>query len=202
MRRLAFAVLYGPAARHYDAFTAWLYLGEWARWQETALPLLPEEGLVLELGAGTAALARLAVRPGRRWLATEPSAPMLRVARRRPSTGSTWLVRAAAHALPVASASADAVLATFPTSYIFAPATGGEIRRVLKPDGRLIVVIGGELKPHGLRRRLRQTALHLFYGQTGEPITSDFALPGFAGATRQVETPHGHAAVYVAVPSG
>ncbi len=197
LRTLAFAALYGPAARFYDRFTAWLFLGEWARWQRVVLPHLPAAGLVVELGAGTAALARHAARPERRWLALEPSAAMLRVAR-DPNAGETpWLVRASARAVPVADHSVDAVVATFPTAYLLDPVTAREIRRILKPTGRLIVVLAGELAPVGLRRRFRRGALRLFYGTDRGRTPDTLDLAGLTGAIHLVETEYGRATLYV-----
>lgn len=196
LRQRLFRLLYGPAARVYDPFAAWLFLGEWARWQRTALPLLPDRGLVVELGAGTGALARIGARPGRPWLAIEPSPAMLAVARRHHNYAGPRFVRSTADALPVVTGAADAVVATFPAPYILDAATHAEIARVLKPGGRAVVVLSGELLPHGRRRRLRRTALRLFSGGA-RTSSSEFALTGFAGEVRSVGTRHGTATVYV-----
>ena len=47
-----------------------------------------------------------------------------------------WFVQA----LPFAEGVFDTVVATFPTEYIFEPPALGEIKRVLQPDGRLVIV--------------------------------------------------------------
>jgi SAM-dependent methyltransferase len=202
-RALAFATLYGPAAPLYDAFTRWLFLGEWARWQKTVLPLLPETGLVVELGAGTAGLARRAARPTRFWLAVEPSKPMLRAARRGPLPPGVGLVRAEADALPLGDAAAAAVVATFPGPYMLSPATAREVRRVLRPGGVLVVVLDGRLVPDGVRRRLRRVALRLFYGRDRvEQANGTTTLGGLAGTLRRISTRHGEATVFTAVRDG
>lgn len=196
LRRLAFDLLYGPAAPVYDLFTAWLFLGEWSRWQRTAIPFLPQTGLVVELGAGTGALARAAAQPGRAWLAVEPSRSMLRAARRRPLPAACRLVRATASALPLPDGRGDAVVATFPGPYLFSSATALELRRVLRPGGRLVVVLDGRLAPNGPRRRFRRAALHAFYG-SGSGTTPDVSIPGFSGSLRTVQTPHGTAMLWI-----
>ena len=201
LRARLFRVLYGPAARTYDPFTTWLFLGEWARWQQAVLPLLPETGLIVELGAGTGALAVAGCGPGRGWIGIEPSPSMLRVAKRRLRPGGPWFVRATAESIPVATGRAGAVLATFPTPFVLAEATAREARRVLRPDGRIVVALSGELAPTGLRRRARRLALRLFYAGAPQTQAGPFALPGFAGTIERVATRHGTVDVYVGTPA-
>ncbi len=195
VRAAAFAALYGPFARVYDAFTAWLFLGEWSRWQRLALPLLPDGGVVVELGSGTGVLAAVGVRGRAVWIGIEPSAAMLAVARRRRGPSSPRFVRANAAALPVRTASVDAVVATFPAPYILAPQTARELRRILKPGGRVVVVLSGELAAVGPRRRFRRAALRAFYGRGRD--RKAFELGGFAGRTEQMTSWYGTAEVYV-----
>lgn len=201
LRGLAFALLYGRGAPYYDRFTDWLFLGEWGRWRETVFPLLPETGLVVELGAGTGRLATAVQRPGRTWIATEPSASMLATAP-RPLGEGVWMVRAGAAALPLPDGVVDAVVATFPTSYILGRRTADEIRRVLAPCGKLVVVVEGELKADGGRRQWRRKALSLFYGSRQVEAAENFGFPGFDGGVRLVPTLHGEAMVYVGVRAG
>lgn len=199
--RLAlFRVLYGPAAPFYDRFTDWLFLGEWRRWQLAALPLLPARGLVVELGPGTGALSVVGASPSRPWLGVEPSRAMLRVARnRRPREvgARRWLVRGSAQRLPLPDGVAAAVMATFPTPYIGAPASVAEIHRVLAPDGILVIVLAGDLTGDDVGRRLRRRLLRSFYGRApSNDAGSSFDPPGFAGAISQRPTSHGVAVVY------
>lgn len=201
-RRIAFSTLYGPAAPVYDAFTHRLFLGEWARWQQAALPFLPTSGCVVELGAGTGALARIGGVGARRWIAVEPSRAMLRAARRQPGGDTPIFVRATAQALPLAAGAADAVVATFPGPFLFAPTTVAEIARILRPGGRLVVVLDGRMAPDGWRRRLRSTALRRFYGQSTDAARTDPAsAPATAGFTtdfQTVPTRHGAATLFLA----
>lgn len=196
LRRIAFATLYGRGARLYDRFTDWLFLGEWRRWQETVLPLVPPTGLVVELGAGTGRLAEMAILPERRWLAIEPSASMVAVIGHRRRRGVRG-VRATAAAVPLPDGVANAVVATFPTRYVLEPAAAAEMRRILAQDGRVVVVLDGTLAPHGPRRRLRRRALGLFYASAGEGKSMPFRVAGFEGETRAIRTAHGTATVYV-----
>ncbi|MCS6889403.1 MAG: class I SAM-dependent methyltransferase [Chloroflexus sp.] len=137
--RWLFQRLYHELAWSYDLI-AWLVSGGyWQRWVVAAVPAL--RGRVLELGCGPGYLQRaLAARPGVVGLDASPA--MLR----RAARFTKRLVRADARRLPFAGASFDTVCATFPAEYILDPATHAEIRRVLAPDGQLVIVDGGRLE--------------------------------------------------------
>jgi 23S rRNA (guanine745-N1)-methyltransferase len=100
----------------------------------TALPPYPG-GLVVDVGAGTGhhLAALLGARPGLRGVAIDVSkAALRRAARAHPRLAA---IRADAWSgLPLADGVAGAVL------NVFAPRHGAEFARVLRPDGRLIVV--------------------------------------------------------------
>ena len=177
-----------------------MFLGEWTRWQDLALPPLPAGGLIVELGSGTGALATRAIQPGRSWLCVERSAPMVAVARERCRRAGVWLVRGDANALPIPDKAAAALVATFPSAYVLQAATHRELGRVVQPDGRLVVVLSGSLAPDALSRRWRRRLLGVFYGRPDhadlEPRpTLDFS--GFAGSWSRLHTAHGTALVYV-----
>jgi SAM-dependent methyltransferase len=76
------------------------------------------------------------------------------------------VVEGRVQALPFADASFDSVVSTFPTEYIYDPAALRELARVLRPGGRLIIVIGAGLLPVGPVNFLL-TLLHaLVYGSS------------------------------------
>jgi SAM-dependent methyltransferase len=93
----------------------------------------------------------------------------------------------------------DAIVATFPTRYILDPAVAAEMARVLKPGGPLVVVLGGSLAPHGLRRRVRRSALWCFYGRAEGRGERALELAGFSGRHVEIATAHGAAEVVVFV---
>jgi 23S rRNA (guanine745-N1)-methyltransferase len=115
------------AAGHYAPLAAEL--------SALAARLCPADGILAEAGAGTGyyLASALAGLPGAAGLALDSSGYALRrAARAHPRLAAAacdiW------QALPVRSGSADLLL------NIFAPRNGAEFRRVLRPDGALIVV--------------------------------------------------------------
>ena len=100
-------------------------------------------GAVLEVGAGTGANAALYPAGLERLVLAEPEAPMAtrlrdRVASERPDAE---VLQAPAEALPFADATFDTVVATLVLCTVGDPARAtAELRRVLKPGGRLLLI--------------------------------------------------------------
>ena len=112
--------------------------------------------------------------------------------------GEPPLVRARAQAMPFQSGSFDSVVSTFPAEFIIDPATLAEIARVMKSDGRAVVVPGVVFK-----RSLPARFLAWLYTVTGQ---QEPAPPGLAQALAEaglaIETerePMGMVDVLVAV---
>jgi len=126
---------------------------------------------VLEVGCGTGAVARYArarVGAGGRVMGIDPSAGMIAVARRRAAREHLDIDFriAGIEALPFPDASVDVVLSSLMMHHLPADLkrTGlAEVRRVLKPGGRLVVVDFG--KRRGFLSRL---ALSAFVHHSGE----------------------------------
>lgn len=202
--RFGFRLLYNELAFAYDA-VAWLAsLGEWWRWQRTALNHLaaPPGATVLELAHGTGDFQRALRRAAYRTVALDLSLAMGRLARRklRRSHLPATLVRGRAQALPFADARFPAVISTFPTEFIAEPETLAEIYRVLAPGGRLIVVFNGVLTGGGAAR----AALDLAYRVTGqrgpwpEAVTTRVEAAGFRARVVVEELPRSAALLLVA----
>ena len=123
-------------------YNPFLALGERRGMRERRLRLLRgARGRVLEIGAGTG--LNLAHYPGGldELLLSEPVDPMARrlESRVRRSGVPGTVLRAGAEALPVATSSIDTVVSTMVLCTVPDPeAALGEIRRVLRPDGRLL----------------------------------------------------------------
>lgn len=184
---LGFRLLYNELAWLYDPVSWLASMGLWRRWQRTALAFLPSpDARVLELGSGPGhLLVELAAR-GYRVAGLDQSEAMVRLASRRlgllfggaPSPRRVLLIRGRASALPLARASFDAAVATFPTTYVGDPAFLHCLARVLRPGGRLIVVEEALLDT---RRGVVPRLLEWLYRITGQ------RGPGSPGLTERLE---------------
>jgi ubiquinone/menaquinone biosynthesis C-methylase UbiE len=148
--RFAFHLLYYQLAWTYD-LVAWLVsFGQWPAWRRTATLFL-QDGPTLELGYGTGGLmADMAARELAP-VGLDLSPYMARLARRRllRQRAIPRLVRGQAQQLPFPDASFANVVATFPTEFILDPATLTSLARVLRSNGRLVIVAIGHLKGPG-----------------------------------------------------
>lgn len=144
--RRAFHHFYRELAWTYDA-VAWLVSGGlWFQWARAALPEL--RGRTLELGFGTGHLQlALAARPAVFGLDASPQMAAIAAARLRRHGHPARLANGVAQRLPFPAAAFDTLLATFPAEYILDPAAHTEIRRVLAPGGRLVIVPLAQLDP-------------------------------------------------------
>jgi ubiquinone/menaquinone biosynthesis C-methylase UbiE len=148
--KLAFYLLYHQLAWSYDV-VAWLVsFGQWAGWRRLALRLT-RPGPTLELAYGTGGLFVDMLDRGYHPVGIDLSPYMARLAgnrlRRRGLPAS--ISRARAQGLPFPAGKFSNIIATFPTPYIFDPETLAEIERVMHSEGRLIIVMEGQLQ--GLR---------------------------------------------------
>ena len=96
-------------------------------------------GRVLEIGAGTGLNAAHYPSSVTELVLTEPEEAMTRVLRRKPEASRATVVQASADALPFPDGHFDAVVGTLVLCSVPRPeAALTEIRRVLKPGGRLV----------------------------------------------------------------
>jgi ubiquinone/menaquinone biosynthesis C-methylase UbiE len=165
--KLAFESLYGPFAWAYDWVSNTFFMGQWEAWQRSAIAHLEGER-VLELGMGTGNMQVALAGAGFEVWGVDLSAQMIRQATtkvRRSGLSVGRMVRASAGALPFPAGYFDSVVSTFPTEYITDPRTLGEVGRVLKAGGRLVVVPGGWLKPKGTHARALDGVARIVYGK-------------------------------------
>ena len=150
--RFGFRLLYNEMAWTYDAVSWAVSLGHWRQWQRTVLPFVQGER-VLEIGHGPGhLLADLQVRD-LNVTGLDLSPFMGRMARRRLGQ-DVPLVRGLVQQLPWGTAVFDTILSTFPTEYIVQPETVSALWRVLKENGRVVIVPEGHLTGDGTIHRL------------------------------------------------
>ncbi len=127
----------------YDRMGALLSFGQDPRWRRFLVSRLPlATPSVLDVAAGTAAVARQAHRSGRAQsvVALDQSEPMLRegVRRARADGVRVSFVLAGAEQLPFGSSTFDALTVTYLLRYVEDPAsTLRELARVIRPGGVL-----------------------------------------------------------------
>jgi len=158
-------------ARVYDRVLAPMEEAGLQTWRAELLAEL--SGTVVELGAGTG--ANLAHYPAavERLVLTDPVPAMLAQLRSRldrlPEAIDVEVHRASASSLPIGDGEADAVVSTLVLCSVpDAPAALAEVRRVLRPGGRLVFLehVAADNRPERLRwqRRLDHVWPHLAGG--------------------------------------
>jgi SAM-dependent methyltransferase len=148
--RALFGVLYRNRTLYWLASTI-PFAGQWRRWQRLVLPHLRGTD-VLEVGCGLGTLLADMAQAGYRCAAVDRSPQMVAAARdtlrwRGLPLDDTPIQQAGVQRLPFPDANFDDVVSTFPTEYIADPRALREIGRVLRPGGRLVVVLGAGLLP-------------------------------------------------------
>jgi phosphatidylethanolamine/phosphatidyl-N-methylethanolamine N-methyltransferase len=130
----------GWLAPVYDRLMAPLEHRSFARWRKSAWARVPEGGLGLEIGAGTG--ANFPYYPaGARVVATDVSDRMLAQAQEKPERNGAPLVACDVQALPFRDGAFDWVAETLVFCEVPDPVAGlRELRRVLKPSGRLVML--------------------------------------------------------------
>jgi len=140
--------VYDDVAGRYDA--AMRPLERWflSRLRKQVFSNLPSKGRVLELGAGTGANFCY-YSDDVTGAATEPSGEMLNIARTKARPDQLQLVQSRAEHLPFGQNTFDAALATLVLCSVESVDQAfGELRRVVKPGGRLVLL--DHVRPGGV----------------------------------------------------
>lgn len=155
-----FDLLYHSFAWVYD-FAAWVAsAGRWNDWIRSA-GWLVTPGPTLDMGCGKGILLQQAQDRGLFAVGLDESPQMLRYSRALLQGGN--LVRGKGQYIPIKTATFQTVTATFPAPYIFEPETLNEIRRILIPGGRLIILLTANVTGDSWHERL----IRFFAGITG-----------------------------------
>lgn len=166
LRKWLFETLYKNRYLYRFASTV-PFAGQWRVWQRLVLPHLHGHD-VLELGCGLGDLLADMLANGYNCRAVEHSPQMVAAARttlRKRKVGQPlWVIQGSAQSLPFPDGTFDTVVSTFPSDYISDPNTIAEVTRVLRPGGRLIIVLGANLLPIGFLQPLLVLIHILVYG--------------------------------------
>ena len=174
-RRTASEEFFSTAADQWDRVRAEMF-GDASHLQVLA-GLLDSRWVVGDLGCGTGHLAAAMAPFVARVVAVDASREMLQAARGRlKGHPNVELRRGSLERLPVDDGSLDVALVTLVLHHVAAPdAVFGEVRRVLRHGGRLIVT---DMLPHD-RDEYRQTMGHVWLGFSERQVARYFAAAGF-----------------------
>lgn len=158
--------------------------------QTAALAALGEApGRVLDLGCGTGELmGRL---PDSDCLGIDLSLDMLRRGRNKPALAGR-LLRADGHRLPLADDSVDAVTCLVSFQYYLRPLQAlGEIRRVLRPEGRVVLaaLTSSAMQVQTISTALRSATGGLFRVYAPVELVDLLGAAGFANVEHQLIRP-------------
>ena len=198
--RLGFRLLYNQLAWTYDGVSWLVSGGAWWSWQRTVLPHLAGPR-VLELGFGTGNLLGELAKAHHQVWGLELSPYMVRIAQRKLHHRglSLPLVQGRGQALPFASGTFDSLVVTFPSPFILQPDTLGEISRVLRTEGRLVMVPLAYPRRRGLVGRLLGW-LYAAMGQRTSPPWVELLEPaGLRATVEGVELPSSAVQIVIAI---
>ena len=143
------------------------------------LALLDPDWLVADLGCGTGPLTATLAPFVRGVIGVDASRAMLAAARRRlDGVINADLRQGELEALPLEAGEVDAAVMSLVLHYIAEPAKAlGEIARVLRPSGRVVVI---DMMPHD-RDEYRRHMGHVWQGFPEEQLTDWLSAAGFGG---------------------
>ncbi|MCL4262599.1 MAG: methyltransferase domain-containing protein [Anaerolineae bacterium] len=210
--RFGFHLLYNEMAWTYGLVSWGVSLGQWRQWQLAALPFV-QGRRVLELGHGPGHML-LALQNRRFDVVGLDLSPHMGQQAQKRTQRTVPLVRGQAPELPFGAAVFDTILATFPTDYIVDPHTLAAAHRVLRADGRLVIVPEGHLNGQGYIVRFIDWLFQITGQREGvfteddghiwpadalwEPMRQRFAAAGFALTIERIQLVRSGVTVLVA----
>lgn len=168
--RFSFRLLYQEFAWSYDAVSWLVSFGAWRAWQRSALPYI-QGPRVLEIGHGPGHMLLELHQAGYQVTGIDLSRQMGAISRKRQGRHGVRIpqLRAMAQQLPFPSQVFDSVLATFPTEYIAAAETLGAVARVLKENGRFIIVPQARFTRENLPEKIMEWLYQITGQRPGRP---------------------------------
>jgi ubiquinone/menaquinone biosynthesis C-methylase UbiE len=171
--RFGFHLLYHQMAWTYDAVSWLVSMGAWRDWQRAALPFL-RGPRVLEIAHGPGHMLLALSKSGFYVVGIDLSPQMGRLARKHLQKAGqpTHLLHGPAQTLPFSAATFDSVLLTFPTEFIAELETLSAVFRVLKTNGRLVIVPEAQLSGTSILERTIEW-LFVITGQRHQPFFTE-----------------------------
>jgi ubiquinone/menaquinone biosynthesis C-methylase UbiE len=197
-----FDQLYNAGRWAYDPLTRVFFGNAWHNWRRTVLPFTGP-GATLEIACGTGALLPEIARRSELTVGLDYSSAMLDRAKDRvlASGMSASVIRGDARSLPFEDEVFDAVVSTFPASFIASQRALDEIARVLKSGGMFAVVVSARFTRFQWSRPFVHPVLRVAYGSSHSMNRwSDELLfhPLMDGDWQDLRTPEGEAFVWLA----
>ena len=201
--RLAFHALYYPFAPLYDKISYYSFLGQWTKWQQTAIPRIQGKR-ILEVGCGTGSLLTELLQRGYKAYGVDASPRMLTQARKKVEAVGFQgrVLQADIQHLPFPDNSFETIISTFPTNYIADLEVLNEIQRVLYPGGRLVIVDLALLKPFSLTAKVLLWLYRVvlgYDGRGGPGVRLPLAQAGLIRRDETFEDEQGEAHVIIAI---
>ncbi|CDM64497.1 class I SAM-dependent methyltransferase [Pyrinomonas methylaliphatogenes] len=132
--------IYDRFAPRFDRFMRPLEERLLARLRARAIAMLPSNGRVIEIGAGTGVNFNLYPMSAS-VIASEPNAEMIRLAQEKRGPKNIQLVRSVAEDLPFSNGAFDAALATLVFCSVRSPRRAfAELKRVTKSGGPIVLI--------------------------------------------------------------
>jgi SAM-dependent methyltransferase len=183
-----FYLLYHQLAPTFDMVSWIVSFGKWRQWQLASLPFVKGPD-VLELAHGPGHVLLALQRAGYNVTGSDLSPQMGRLAIRkiRASEAPVAILQAPAQKQPFAAGSFDSILTTFPTEFIAEQACLDEVHRLLRADGRFVIIPQARLTGGSLAVRLLK-GLYRITGQRNIPEAApghDSTSPLFGAIQRQ-----------------
>jgi arsenite methyltransferase len=151
-----------------------------AWWQPTEWLNIPAGGVALDVGCGPGSIAGSlgrAAGPGGLALGIDISEPMLAQAVRAEADPQVGFMRADAQRLPLRDETVDAVVSIAVLQLVPDPAAAvGEMARVLRPGGRLVVMVPTAGRAARFWRMLPNTGAYAFGGDELGDMLEDHGL--------------------------
>ncbi|MEM7117802.1 MAG: methyltransferase domain-containing protein [Chloroflexota bacterium] len=208
--RFGFRLLYYELAWTYDVVSWVVSLGAWRDWQRAALPFLHGKR-ILEIAHGPGHMLVELFAQRKRVMGLDLSFYMSHQAQRTLARhgAEVPLLLGRVQDLPLPAESFDSVLSTFPTEFIMERETLTAVYRLLKPNGRFVIVPEGHLTGAswlhrfidwlfvitGQREGLFETDVAAFW----EPWRQHFVAAGFQTEIHQIGLQGSVATVIVAM---